>query len=72
MLLKLLFTELNTVLLKLNKFKMAIVTDLNDPMGLGMFSKGGRFTSEIYSIFQKKDEIMNDNRKLFKIKNGFD
>jgi hypothetical protein len=32
-------------------------------MGLGMFSKGGRFTSEKYPVFRQKDEILSDKRK---------
>jgi len=32
-----------------------------------MFSKAGRFTSEKYIIFQKKDEILNNQRKFLKV-----
>ena len=46
---------------------MALVNDNNDLSGQGMFSKPGRFTSEKYMIFQKKDEIFGGDRKLFKI-----
>jgi len=46
---------------------MAFVLDPNDPTNLGMFSKAGRFTSEKYIIFQKKDEIINNQRKFLKV-----
>jgi len=46
---------------------MAFVLDSNDPTNLGMFSKAGRFTSEKYIIFQKKDEILNNQRKFLKV-----
>jgi len=46
---------------------MAFVLDSNDPSNLGMFSKAGRFTSEKYIIFQKKDEILNNQRKFLKV-----
>lgn len=46
---------------------MAFVLDANDPSNLGMFSKAGRFTSEKYIIFQKKDEILNNQRKFLKV-----
>lgn len=46
---------------------MAFVTDNHDPSGLGMFSKVGRFTSEKYIIFQKKDEILFNKRKFLKV-----
>ena len=46
---------------------MALVNDSNDPSGRGMFSKSGRFTSEKYIIFQKKDEIFGGERKLLQI-----
>ena len=48
---------------------MAFVTDQHDPSGLGMFSKVGRFTSEKYIIFQKKDEILHNKRKFLKVSN---
>jgi len=46
---------------------MAFVLDQHDPAALGMFSKSGRFTSEKYIIFQKKDEILNNQRKFLKV-----
>lgn len=46
---------------------MAFVFDYTDPSNLGMFSKAGRFTSEKYIIFQKKDEIINNQRKFLKV-----
>lgn len=46
---------------------MAFVADHGDPSGLGMFSKAGRFTSEKYSIFQRKDEILKDQKKYKKV-----
>lgn len=45
---------------------MTFVADYGDPSGLGMFSKAGRFTTEKYIIFQKKEEILNDQRRLLK------
>lgn len=48
---------------------MSFVTDAHDPSGLGMFSKVGRFTSEKYIIFQKKDEILYNKRKFLKVSN---
>ena len=46
---------------------MAFVPSAGDPSGLGMYSKPGRFTSEKYIIFQKKDEILGGQRKFFKV-----
>lgn len=46
---------------------MAFVYDQGDPSGLGMYSKAGRFTSEKYSIFQRKDEILSDHKKTKKV-----
>jgi len=34
----------------------------------GMFSKAGRYTTEKYMIFSKKDEILYDKRKTISIK----
>jgi len=36
-----------------------IITDKFDPVGMGMYSKTGRFTSEKLYILRKKDEILN-------------
>lgn len=38
-----------------------------DPTGNGMFSKAGRFTSEKYSVFRKKDEILENKPKYLKV-----
>ncbi len=46
---------------------MSFVMNLADPSGLGMFSKAGRFATEKHIIFQKKDEILNDQRKYLKV-----
>ena len=46
---------------------MAFVYDQGDPSGLGMYSKAGRFTSEKYIIFQRKDDILNDQKKFKKV-----
>lgn len=46
---------------------MAFVIDPNDPSGGGMFSKPGRFTAEKYIVFQKKDEILSNQRKFLKV-----
>jgi len=46
---------------------MAFVFDHSDPSNLGMFSKAGRFTTEKYIIFHKKDEILNNQRKFLKV-----
>jgi hypothetical protein len=44
-----------------------IIDNPFDPSGLGMYSKTGRFTSSLYSIFRKKDEIMTNNPKCLKV-----
>lgn len=44
-----------------------MVTEIEDPSGKGMFSKAGKYTSQKYSIFCKKDEILLDKRKLLKV-----
>ncbi len=46
---------------------MAFVLDQNDPSGLGMFSKPGRFTAEKYVVFQRKDEILSNERKVLRV-----
>eukprot|EP01017_Pseudomicrothorax_dubius_P041319 TRINITY_DN6593_c0_g1_i3.p1 TRINITY_DN6593_c0_g1~~TRINITY_DN6593_c0_g1_i3.p1 ORF type:complete len:239 (-),score=51.43 TRINITY_DN6593_c0_g1_i3:60-776(-) len=46
---------------------MSFVFDRNDRSGFGMFSKAGRYTSEKHVIFQKRDEILYDQRKIFKV-----
>ena len=46
---------------------MAFVADLNDPSGLGMFSKAGRYSTEKHIIFQKKEEILNDKKEFLKV-----
>ena len=38
-----------------------------DPSGFGMYSKLGQSLTEQYNIFLKKDEIMEDKRRSFKI-----
>ena len=46
---------------------MTYVIDEHDPSGLGMFSKAGRFTSEKYIIFQRKDEILYNKKRVLKV-----
>lgn len=43
---------------------MALVSDVHDSQG--MFSKAGRFTSEKYIIFQKKEEILFNKPRYVK------
>lgn len=45
-----------------------MIKDKTDPRKVGMFSSLGRFTTEIYPIILKSDEIINDKRRLFKVK----
>lgn len=47
---------------------MALISDKVDVSNNGMFSKAGRYTSEKYMIFSKKDEIIHDKRKTISIK----
>lgn len=42
-----------------------VVKDKYDPSNQGMFSSAGRFTTEKYIIFQRKDEILY-NKKMLK------
>jgi hypothetical protein len=37
---------------------MSLVTYDVDGTGMGMLSKAGKFTSEKYAVFRKKDEIL--------------
>jgi len=46
---------------------MALVADPSDPSGSGMFSKPGRFTFEKYMIFHRKDEILNNQKKYYRV-----
>lgn len=46
---------------------MAFVNDPHDSSGQGMFSKAGRYTSEKYMIFQRKDEILYNKKRVMKI-----
>lgn len=43
-------------------------TDLTD---IGMFSKTGKFTSSIYSVFKKKEEILFNRPKVLKLGHFF-
>lgn len=43
-------------------------TDLTD---IGMFSKTGKFTSSVYSVFKKKEEILFNRPKVMKITHFF-
>lgn len=44
-----------------------IIKDRLDPAGMGMFSKTGRFTSEQHGIFRKKEEILLNKPKKFRV-----
>ena len=44
-----------------------IIKDKLDPAGMGMFSKTGRFTSEQHGIFRKKEEILLNKPKKFRV-----
>jgi len=46
---------------------MAFIFDRSDPNGQGMFSKAGRITSAKYVVFQKKQEILDNQRKFLKV-----
>lgn len=43
------------------------VRNRKDPSGMGMYSKTGLFTNELYSVFRKKEEILNKKRKFMKV-----
>lgn len=45
------------------------VVDKKDPSGMGMFSKVGRFSSEIYPVFSRKDDILFGKRKFIQVSN---
>lgn len=40
----------------------------SDPSGMGMYSKTGKFTTEIYSVFRRKEEILYGKPKYLKVK----
>jgi hypothetical protein len=44
----------------------ALVSDTSDPSGTGMFSHLGRFTSQKYTVFKKKDEILQRRHKVYR------
>lgn len=46
---------------------MTLINDNLDPSGYGMFSKAGRFTTEKYSVFRKKDEILLGRPKYLQV-----
>ena len=46
---------------------MLLKNEHGDPNSLGMFSKAGKFTSQKYSVFQKKDEILQDKPKYLRV-----
>jgi hypothetical protein len=46
---------------------MLLKNENGDPNALGMFSKAGKFTSQKYSVFQKKDEILQDKPKYLRV-----
>ena len=46
---------------------MVSINEKTDPTGGGMFSKAGKFTSQKYSIFRKKDEILQDKRRYLRV-----
>lgn len=45
----------------------SILNNPSDPSGMGMYSKSGRFSSSLYSVFRKKDEIISNNPKYLKV-----
>lgn len=49
------------------KFDGDIIRDQTDPAKMGMFSEMGRFSSEKYPIILKRDDILQDKRKKFKV-----
>ncbi len=46
---------------------MQLVEYKMDPSGCGMLSKIGKFTSEKYSVFRKKDEILCGKPKYLRV-----
>lgn len=44
------------------------VLNPSDPSGMGMYSKTGKFTTEIYSVFRRKEEIMHGKPKFLRVK----
>ena len=46
-----------------------MVMDPKDPSGMGMYSKTGRFTNELYAVFRKKEEILHNKPKYLKVAN---
>lgn len=46
---------------------MVSIEESANPTALGMFSKPGRFTSQKYMIFSKKDDILQDRRQYLKV-----
>ena len=47
--------------------KIQQVIDIKDPSGNGMFSKVGRFSSEMHPVFARKDDILFGKRKFLKV-----
>ena len=46
---------------------LLITNEHSDPGSCGMFSKPGKFTSQKYSVFHKKDEILQDKPKYLRV-----
>lgn len=55
--------------MKNSQTSFAIFSDRKDPTKMGMFSKGGRFTSLVYPIFRKKNEILENKPKFRRVSN---
>jgi len=50
---------------------MHTVKDKTDPDGHGMFSKAGRFKNKKSIILQRKDEILYNKKRVFKVTDHF-
>ena len=49
-------------------FKTSMLIDnSSDPTGMGMYSKTGKYTSSLYSVLKKKDEILFNKPKFLKV-----
>ena len=45
---------------------MNLICEIEAPSG-AMFSKAGKYTTQMHNIFIKKDEILYDKRKKLKV-----
>ena len=44
-----------------------MIMDSKDPSGMGMYSKRGRFTNELYAVFRRKEEILHNKPRYLKV-----